>query len=288
MKKLEQYILMKKKEDGLNEYDLSKRSENKQICVGYIYEYFENYLENCQESEKKFTEERKQKKYRKSVSQYSPEIQDWLVDHYARSGKYVHRHLLNLIDEPFFLLFSTDTEFRALTCKIYPEVIKKVNELAGEEEMIYKFLRDEHRIRSKFESYQQSIHITDSIDAWITNTFKEYGVNIFAFCDDWAYYFSSNPSLWESSRKRRNHENDSMLEYRYYNLDHYMFWDYDYKSAGERFGLRSLFSKMPEKEFTKGKIQEFDAVLLYWWTQIWDRDNITWAEYLTQLEEQNN
>jgi len=45
---------------------------------------------------------------------------------------------------------------------------------------------------------------------------------------------------------------------------------------------------MPEKEFTKGKIQEFDDVILYWWTQLWYRDNITWAEYLTQLEEQKN
>ena len=79
-----------------------------------------------------------------------------------------------------------------------------------------------------------------------------------------------------------------MLEYGYYSLDHYMFWEYDYKSAGERFGLKSLFNQMPEKDFTKGKKQEFDAVLLYWWTQILDRDNVTWDEYRAQLEEQNN
>lgn len=285
--KLEQYIRMKKKEDGIDEYDLSKRSENIQICVSYVHEYFENYLEN-QESKKSYVEEQKRDRYRKSVSQYSPDIQDWLVDLYSRSGKYVHRHIHNLIGEPFFLLFSTEAEFRALTNEIYPEVIEKVNVLSGEEEMIYRFLRDEHRIKSKFESYQQRIHITDNIDEWISNTFKKYGVNIFAFCDEWAYEFSSDTSLWESSRKIRNHENDSMLEYGYYSLDHYMFWEYDYKSAGERFGLKSLFNQMPEKDFTKGKKQEFDAVLLYWWTQILDRDNVTWDEYRAQLEEQND
>ena len=286
--KLEQYIRMKKKEDDINEYDLSKRSENIRICVNYIFEYFNNYLESTTESERTLLEEQKQDKYRKLVSKYSLEIQDWLVDLYSRSGKYVHRHLYNLMDEPFFLLFSTDEEFHDLSRAIYPKVINKVDELEGEEEMIYRFIRDEYRIRSEFTPEHQSFHITDDIDEWISNTFKEYGVNILTFCDEWGTYFACEPSLWEASRKRRNHKYDSMLEYREYTLDHYMFWDYDYKSAGERFGLKYLFSKMPEKEFTKGKMQEFDAVLLYWWTHIWYSDDITWEKYCAQMGEQNN
>ena len=77
---LEQYILMRKKEDSINEYDLSKRSENIRICVNYIFEYFDNYLENSPDSEKTFLEEQKQDKYRQLVSKYSPDVQDWLVE----------------------------------------------------------------------------------------------------------------------------------------------------------------------------------------------------------------
>ena len=58
---LEQYILQRKKEDGLNEYNLSKRSENIRICVNYIFEYFDNYLENSPDAEK-----------RRSVSSFVP------------------------------------------------------------------------------------------------------------------------------------------------------------------------------------------------------------------------
>ena len=65
---VEQYILMRKKEDNLNEYDLSKRSENIRICVNYIFEYFDNYLENSPDSEKTFLEEKKQDKLRKAIS----------------------------------------------------------------------------------------------------------------------------------------------------------------------------------------------------------------------------
>lgn len=42
---LEEYIVKRKREDGINEYDLEKRSENTRICVNYIFEYFNNYLD---------------------------------------------------------------------------------------------------------------------------------------------------------------------------------------------------------------------------------------------------
>ena len=83
---LEQYILMRKKEDGINEFDLSKRSENIRLCVNYIFEYFDNYLENSPDSERTIKEENKREKYRQVVSDYSPEVQDWLVEMHSQSG----------------------------------------------------------------------------------------------------------------------------------------------------------------------------------------------------------
>ena len=43
--KLEEYILKRKTEDGINEFDRDKRAENTRICVNYVFEYFNNYLE---------------------------------------------------------------------------------------------------------------------------------------------------------------------------------------------------------------------------------------------------
>lgn len=282
---LEQYILMRKKEDSMNEYDLSKRSENIRICVNYIFEYFDNYLENSPDSERTIQEEKKQEKYRQLVSNYSSDVQDWLVHLNSRTHKQVHKHLKSLIDETYFLLFSTDSEFRSLSYAIYPKAIKKVKELDGEGEMIYNFIRDEHKIRSEFTLEQQSIHITDNIDKWISNTFKKHGVNIFAFCESWCDYYSHTPDLWEKPRKIRDHQYDSMLEYKDYDLHSWMFWDYDYKANGERFGLNTLYRNMPKKDFLKGKKQAFDAVMMHWWTHHYDDDEKVWAEYCVQLEE---
>jgi len=282
---LEQYILMRKKEDSLNEYDLSKRSENIRICVNYIFEYFDNYLETSPDSEKTILEEMKQDKFRQLVSAYSPEIQDWLVDLNSKTGKHVHIQLRNMINETYFLLFSTDAEFRSLSYAIYPKAIKKVKELDGEGEMIYQFIRDEFRRRNESAWLNHNIHITDNIDKWISTTYRRYGVSIYAFCDDWCRYFSDTTELWEKSRKIRDHEFDSLLNVKGFTINNEAFWKYDYLTAGDRFGLSTLYRNMPKKDFTKGKKQAFDAVMMYWWTHSYTIDEKIWEEYQTQLEE---
>ena len=50
--KLEEYIVKRKTEDGINEYDFEHRIQNTQICVNYIFEYFNNYLETRPADEK--------------------------------------------------------------------------------------------------------------------------------------------------------------------------------------------------------------------------------------------
>ena len=281
---LEQYILMRKKEDGINEFDLSKRSENIRLCVNYIFEYFDNYLENSPDSERTIKEENKRDKYRQLISDYSPEVQNWLVEMHSRSGKHVHRHLKKLIEDQFFLLYSTDAEFRAMSYAIYPTAIKKVKELDGEGEMIYLFIRDEHRIKSELSLEQQGIHITDDIDKWITKTYKKYGVNIYAFCLEWIYHFAETPNLWPKARKIRDHEYDSLLGYRGYTLSNDAFWKYDYKADGELFDLNALYRKMPKKDFIRGHKQALEAVMMYCWTHDWEDDELYWEKYISEVE----
>ena len=282
---LEQYILMRKKEDSLNEYDLSKRSENIRICVNYVFEYFDNYLENSPDSEKTIQEEKKQDKFRQSLSKYSPAIQDWLIDYYSRTGKHVNRQIRNLIDETYFLLYSTDAEFRSLSYSIYPKAIKRVKELDGDGEMIFNFIRDEQRVRNEFTIEHQNIHITDSIDQWVSNTYKKFGVNIIAFSFEWCSNFYNSPDLWEKPRKSRNHEFDSLLESKRVNLSDPVLWNYDCKRDGSRLGLEALYRNMPKKDFTKGKKQAFEAVLMYVWTHDIVGEEEAWEEYKKELEE---
>ncbi len=43
---LEDYISKRKREDGIDEKDKKRRSQNIDICAGYVFEYFNHYLES--------------------------------------------------------------------------------------------------------------------------------------------------------------------------------------------------------------------------------------------------
>ena len=134
---LEEYIIRRKKEDGINEYDVEKRMENTRICVNYVFEYFNNYLETKPADEKTALHEQKVDKYRHQLREYDNEVKEWLVSLYSSYGKYMHKQLMNLITDDYFLLYDTEAEFRALSYDLYSKAVKKFKFLEGQSEMIF-------------------------------------------------------------------------------------------------------------------------------------------------------
>ena len=45
MLSIEEYIAKRKKEDKLNEFNLEKRIDNIKLCIDYVFEYFNAYLD---------------------------------------------------------------------------------------------------------------------------------------------------------------------------------------------------------------------------------------------------
>ncbi len=57
-------------------------------------------------------------------------------------------------------------------------------------------------------------------------------------------------------------------------------WDYDYKQKNNLFGLDLLYRNMPKKNFTRGKKEEFEAVLMYCWLHGVNNDDEYWEQYV--------
>jgi len=281
--KLEEYIYKRKKEDGINEYDFENRSDNTRICVNYVFEYFNNYLTTNPMDEKTALHEQKIDKYRNITKEYDAEIQEWLISCYSSYGKYMHRQLETFITNDYFLLFDSEAEFRALSYEIYPKAMKKFKFLEGQSEMVYMFIKDEHRVRSLFRQYDQEFYISDEINEWIDSTYKKYGVNIYNFCYEWAHYFYNCPEIWPKGHKQKSEFYEKREEYKNIKLSQSFYWDYDYKQKNNLFGLDALYRNMPKKSFTKGKKQEFEAVLMYCWLHGVDGDNIYWDSYIESV-----
>jgi len=277
--RLEEYIAKRKREDGINEYDLDKRSENTRFCVNYIFEYFNNYLETRPADEKTILHEQKIEKYQTMMRDYDSEVREWLVSMYTSHGKYLHKQLANLIIDDYFLLYDSEAEFRALSYDIYPKAIKRLKFLAGHSEMVFQFIKDTHRIDSAFRSYEQDLHISEGINEWIFDTYRKYSINVYNFCKNWVNTFYSCPERWPKGHKTRSKYYERKSENARFKPNDSLFWDYDYKQKSNLFGLDALYRNMPKKSFTKGKKQEFEAILMYCWLSEITDDAEYWEEY---------
>jgi hypothetical protein len=67
------------------------------------------------------------------------------------------------------------------------------------------------------------------------------------------------------------------------NLNDWVYWDYDYRQKSNLFGLDLLYRKMPKKNFTRWKKQEFEAVLMYCWLHSVTNDDEYWEEYSSNV-----
>ena len=282
--RLEEYIFKRKTEDGINEFDRDKRAENTRICVNYIFEYFNNYLETTAGEERTVLHDEKIDKYARIVERYSNDIQEWLVDMYSSYGKYLHRTLPTFIQDPFFLLYDTEAEFRALSYDVYPKIIKRYKFLNGHAEMIYRFLRDEHRTRSLVSEECELPNITEEIDEWMKKTYLKYGVNMYSFCSEYLMDFMDNPERWPKEHRKRSEYydqysgSDSRIK-----VPQSLLYDYDFRQKNNLFGLDMLYRKMPKKSFIKGRKQEIEAILMYCYCFEYDSQDRYWKEYSEKL-----
>ena len=64
MLSVEEYIHKRKTEDGVNEKDKDKRMDNMQLCMNYLFEYFNQYMDSMPEDPKMVQHIQKIEKYR--------------------------------------------------------------------------------------------------------------------------------------------------------------------------------------------------------------------------------
>lgn len=272
MLKIEEYILQRKQEDKLDEFNLDKKVENIKSCVDYIFEYYNNYLNEENVSEKKIEEDEKLRKYRKQISQYDDEVAEWLVNIYQNH----HNQKLNSVigvalekDYMFYLLHE-EADFRALSYEIYPKLVKKYSYLKNDSEMIFKFIKDHYRVRKDSEIHIP--YIAEKLNKWVENTNKQYNVNIEKFVFKYLNKFSDNEHMWPRTHKIRVRDNQGIMR-----------TQYDYTKTNNLFNIDNLYIKISDKPFIKGKRKLLEILMIYVWLREFDGDQEYFDKYLNRV-----
>lgn len=268
----EEYFARRKKEDRLNEFDIDARAENIKTCVNYVFEYFNNYLSIDYMEDKTFLEREKTEKYRRQIEEYDPEVRSWLINIYTEYGNTLNRAIgKTLKDNEFFFLLNTDQEFRNISYDCYSKLVRKYPYIKDQTEMLFLFIKDYHRILSHQRHRQEAPFFSEAIDNWIQGTWKKYQVSVVAFAENWVLYFWDHKDLWPVTHRIKSKEE-------------WIKYDYDFKQKSNLFNLNSLYTRMPKKSFTRGKKQEFELLMMYFWLhEIVGDEEDYWQKYLDKV-----
>ncbi|SCY24630.1 hypothetical protein SAMN03080606_01116 [Alkaliphilus peptidifermentans DSM 18978] len=179
---IEEYVAKRKKEDKINEFNIDERNENMRLCVNYVFEYFNNYLNITEAEERTVLQNEKLYKYSQQLKEYDEEIREWLARIYSEYGKQINRYIGNILKEDeFFFLYDSDKEFRSLSYDCYSKLVKKFPFIKDQTEILFLFIKDYHRVMSQREIKKESVFISDEINQWIESTWSKYQVNVWAF-----------------------------------------------------------------------------------------------------------
>lgn len=206
------------------------------------------------------------------MHRYEPEVQEWLVDLYEEYDKQLNRSIIHFLKkEELFLLCNIDSEFRGISYECYAHLKKRYPFLRDQTEMLFLFIKNHHQIQSQSFMEHNKIFITEEINEWIEKTWLKHRVNVVAFAFDWINRFHANPNMWQAKHKRK-----SRSDFREY--------EYDIKQKNNLFNLDILYKRMPKKSFIKGRKQEFEILMMYFWLhEIEGDDEDYWQEYLNKM-----
>jgi hypothetical protein len=266
---IEEYIARRKKEDQINEFADDLRIDNLRICVNYVFEYFNQYMDVSRSDEGTVLSNQRLEKYKKSLSKYSPDLQDWLVRIYDTYDKQLNKVIVNYLKEDdLFLLSHSEKDFRKISYDCYASVVKKHHFIKEETEFLYLFIKDHHHIQSEYRGYQTDLIISEEVNSWFEETWSKYKVNLHTFSLNWVTRFSSNEKSWPVKHKIKT--NESWRQFKY-----------DYKQKNNLFNLNSLYTRISGMPFIKGKKQYLENLMMYFWLhEIEGDEDHYWNEYV--------
>ena len=276
---LEEYIAQRKKEDGINDRDISARYNNAKICAGYVLDYYTTYIDSIPEDNETLLQMEKYEKYRKQLEEYSPDIQDWLVQIYIDYGNMLTRLIRKpLLDDKYFYLHYKPEEFETMTYDVYAKLIKKCPYLHGKNVNLKQLITEYHHSMS--EPRWGFPVIDDSVDEWCVDTYNKYGVNLNCFAENWVWDYTEHPELWAKGTKKKS----QFAGLEWARCD----YEYDYsKSDVNLFGIDIIYRDMPKHPFLRGKKQDLTTLLIYHGICPGNKDeeaNAYWEKYLTRIK----
>lgn len=253
---LEQYIEKRKQEDGLDEFDSSKKLDNIQICVNYIFDYFNHYLPIQGAEERTSSENKLLLKYENEIRLYSKETREWLCKIYCETGHKLTLTLMKYLKKhPEFFLFYQEYELRNISYNCYAEVVEKRPCVKNKAEELYRTIKEYHNVMCRYDEKKDDPQISSDFSEWLSDTWNKYNVNIIMAVNAYIDEFMDNQAWWPPGTRKKTGYTVPGYEY-----------EYDDTKCNNRFNINRYFSLYGDRPFLKGRKKHLELLMICNWS----------------------
>lgn len=241
LKTLEEYISWRKGKDMVNEFSKEKIQQNLKLSLGYVIDYYNDYLLNAADEIDARRHSVTVEKYRQSLlrSGFSAEVIEWFVDRRAEYKNNLKQAINHFVEDNYqCFLFNTDVEFEEYCEEFLSVFKKKMPYLINDRDLIINAVKDVIRIHTEQIDLQEYLEMPKEMCQWIDDVRSRYGVDLYA------YMYELTIDLIRS-----NHPYDPKR-----------LQTYDLPL------IDSIYETVKHKPFLEGKKTQFEALFVYSWS----------------------
>jgi len=248
MMSLEEYIVKRKKQDKVNEFDITKKTKNMARCVRYVLDYFEQDID----PKKNDLELAKRKSIiakSQVLKEYDPEVGKWVVDIYEEYGVRLDWAASKIIkNDHLCLLWYRVEDMRSCVEQFINKNKTKVNPLIEQEKQVMMLFRE--LIKKELLNVDRpSADLGKYLLDWVDSTLSKYGVNI-----EW-FAFKMALEVYYSGLK---------YEYDLFFQESVRVKEYDVTKEKENlFDIDNLYEQVRHYPFFEGKKTELEMLMVH-------------------------
>ena len=252
--KIEEFMKERKKRDNIDEFDVSKKIDNIHQFINYVFEYFNLYIDIDEIEKEKIELNEKALKYKKELSDYSVETQEWLLKIFMEENIKFVRTLRNRLQEDIaFGLYYDSKGWQKASFNLYAKLIKKYPFLDRYIDELNRFTVDESN-RTNVNYLDQLSNeakgmLPEKVKDWVCKTGRKYHVDLMEWAFGYAEYFSDNSEAWPISRRIKGEYIDT----------------YNVKPKANRFDIDGLYNQLGDIEYIRGKKKYLEVIIMFVW-----------------------
>lgn len=265
MQKIEEYILMRKKKDKLNEFDFTHHSENMGKIIQYVSDYFNDYLIPEDFSNEVLKLQQNLKKSEKMLMTRYPKSHEFIEKFYLDNQKRVDT-LIGKSYETFrdVDLYYRDEDFKKIAIDVIHNRLLIESITDNDMNNVIIAVKEYHRYTKSKPRRSEMKELDSTIVKWVMDSYRDYDVNIADYAIDIAWRWGEK---YVEHKYIRNEEE-------WYDIN-----KYDYRYQENPFDIDLEYEKHKELPFIEEKRDYLEMLVMYFWLFSVLEDQSYWPEY---------